>query len=381
MKKVFFLLLFFAFLFTASSSLAIENLVEEVGVDETEEVTIHYFDDRLCPVCADAKDFLQKRAEDDKRIDLNIYQISDTDKLREIAKEHGVEDYYVMAPTIFIGESFLQFTEFSSNQEEKILSAIEGEAVERDCCVVRVPILGIEMDTSELSLGVAAMGLGIIDGFNVCSIGALILILTIVLALDSRKKMLFFGGLFIFTTVAVYGSLVFVWGWLLEMLIGEQETLRMIIGFAALAGSIYFFKEFWRFFKYGPTCKSSDSFLAKGATEKLRKSFEDPKRGMFYLALSVVSFAGIITIVELPCSVGIPLTFSGILAGADIPLLSYVFYILIFLFFYMLIEIVIFVGAILTKNIWFAGSKAITWITFLGALVLLYLAIYYLPWV
>ncbi len=376
MRKLFFIisLLVIAFFLLPAPAQAEESAPKE------ETVIIHFFDDRLCPVCRDAKEFIQEKAEEYDYVNLIIHPISDTDKLREIAKERGVEDYYVMAPTIFIGDSFLQFTRFSSAQEEKIIRAIEGEVVERDCCIVTIPILNIDIDMSEWSLGIAAAGLGIIDGFNVCSIGALILILIIVLSFDSRKKMLLFGGLFIFTTVAVYGALVFIWSWILELLIGEQELLRTLIGFAALGGAIFFFKQFWRFFKYGPTCNSSDTKLARSAIEKLKKAFENPKKGTLYLALSVISFAGIITIVELPCSVGIPLTFAGILAGADISLLSYVFYILVFLFFYMLIEIVIFVGAVLTKNIWFAGSKVITWITFTGAMVLLYLALYYLPW-
>jgi len=376
LKKIFFAI----FLLTISFfSFGINNVIAEEESIKKEELTIYFFDDRLCPVCSDAKEFIENEVEKRPEVNLEIYPISQTKKLKEIADKYKVEDYYLMAPTIFIGDSFLQFTNFSSRQEDKVIRAIEGEIVEEDCCVTRIPFLNIEVDMSNWSLGLAAMGLGIVDGFNVCSIGALILILTIVLTLNSRRKMLLYGSLFILTTVLVYGLLVFVWGWILELLIGEQEILRYIIGLAALGGSVFFFRQFWRFYKYGPTCSSSNSKLARGATEKLKKSFENPKKGSLYLALSVISFAGVITIVELPCSVGIPLTFSGMLAGADISLMQYVWYILIFLFFYMLIEIIIFFGAVLTKNIWFTGSKTITWITFVGALVLLYLALYYLP--
>ena len=89
-------------------------------------------------------------------------------------------------------------------------------------------------------------------------------------------------------------------------------------------------------------------------------------------------FAAVITIVELPCSIGIPIAFAGILVEKGVSLGVYIFYILLYLFFYMLIELIIFTGAVLTKKIWFAGSKAITWITFVGAMVLFYLAFYYL---
>ncbi len=377
-KKVSLVLFFFVFLFTASPLLASENLVTEDSADDPEELIIYFFDDRLCPVCRDAKEFLQEKVKEYDNVNLVIYPISDTERLREIVKEHKVEDYRIMAPTIFIGDNFFQFRDFTSRQEEKLISAIEGETVEKDCCMMKIPFLNIEVDIGNWSLPIIAVVLGSIDGFNVCSIGALILILSIVLVFDSKKKIFFFGGLFIVTTVLIYGLLVFIWGRLFEALIGHLEILRVIVGLAAFGGGVYFFKEFWRFFKYGPTCQSSESKIAKKATEKLRMVFEKPGKGLFLLAGAVISFAVIITIIELPCSVGVPIAFSGILIEAGVSLTAHIGYVLLFLFFYMLIEIVIFIGAVLTKKIWFAGSSAITWITFTGAIILFYLAFYYL---
>ena len=194
--------------------------------------------------------------------------------------------------------------------------------------------------------------------------------------------MFFYGGLYIITTSLIYGSLVFLWGGVVDALIGQLEILRIIVGLAALAGAIYFSKEFWRFFKYGPACQMSESALVKRATNKLKESFENPGKGALILVSSIVSFAAVITIVELPCSIGLPIAFTAILLEEGISLtntpLPYTLYIIAYIFFYMFIEIVIFSGAVLTKKIWFAGSKLITWITFAGAAVLFYLAFYYL---
>ncbi len=371
MKKKYLLLFSIVFLFFAFNSLVFAEQAKE-------EVAIHFFDDRLCPVCRDAKNFIEDLKSDYPEIDLIIYPISDTKKLEEIAKEHRVEDYRVMAPTIFIGDNFFQFRDFTSRNEEMIVQAIQGEKVDGDCCLTRIPILNIEVDIGDWSLPLIAMVLGSIDGFNVCSIGALILILSIVLAFNSKKKIFFFGSLFIITTVVIYGSLVFIWGKLFEALIGQLEILRVIVGLAALGGGIYFFKEFWRFFRYGPTCESSESDIARKAIERVKNVFNKPNQGILILSGAIISFAAIITIIELPCSVGVPIAFSGILIEAGVSLFEYVVYILIFLFFYMLIEMIVFTGAVFTKKIWFAGSKAITWITFTGSVILFYLAFYYL---
>ena len=347
-------------------------------ISAEEKIIIHFFDDRLCPVCRDAKAFIEEIKDDYPQLELIIYPISDTRKLSQIAEEHGKDDYGIMAPSIFVNDNFFQFNHFTSREQGMLISAIEGEIVEDGCCIINIPFLNIEVDISNWSLPLITIILGSIDGFNVCSIGALILVLSIVLVLESRKKIFFFGGLFIFTAVVIYGTLVFIWGRLFELLVGQLEILRIIVGLAAFGGGIYFFREFWRFFRFGPTCKTSDSKLIKKAAGNLRRAFEESGKKIYLLAGSVIFFAAVITIVELPCSVGIPIAFAGILVEKGVSLGVYIFYILLYLFFYMLIELIVFTGAVLTKKIWFAGSKAITWITFAGAAVLFYLAFYYL---
>jgi len=114
------------------------------------------------------------------------------------------------------------------------------------------------------------------------------------------------------------------------------------------------------------------------ATKKVQEVFADSKKGTLALATSIIFFAAVITIVELPCSVGIPVAFTGILIEAGVSLTTFVLYILLYLFFYMLIEIIIFSGAVFTKEIWLANSKAITWITLFGSIILFYLAFYYI---
>ena len=202
--------------------------------------------------------------------------------------------------------------------------------------------------------------------------------LSIVLSFKSRRKIFFYGGLFILVSVTVYGVLVFAWRGLHEMFAQYTNILGTVIGIAAILGGIYFFKEFYRFFRYGPSCNSSENKIAQRATEKLQKAFENPQRGALALAGSIMLFAVIITFVELPCSIGFPIIFTGILTDAGISLTSSIFYILLYLFFYMLIEVIIFMGAVMTREIWMLNSKAVTWITLFASLIMFYLGYYYL---
>ncbi len=343
-----------------------------------DQIVVDFFDDRLCPVCGAAKEFIQDQQENYPHMELRIYPISDTDKLREVADSYGVDDYRVMSPTIFIGDNFFQFNDFNDRHREMIIRALEGETIEENGLTVRIPFTNIEFNVDDWSLPLITIILGSLDGFNICSIGALILVLSIVMVLDSKRQMFLYGGLFILTAVTIYGVMVFAWGRLFEALVGHLEILRIIVGLAALGGGIYFFKEFLRFFRYGPTCQTSNSKMATGAMNKLKAAFESPDRKPMLLIGSIIFFAAAITIVELPCSIGLPVAYTGILVQSNLSLLTYTLYILAYLFFYMLIELIIFTGAVFTKKIWFAGSKVITWVTFAGAAVLFYLAFYYL---
>ncbi len=184
---------------------------ENIEEANEEKIVVYFFEDRLCPVCRDQKEFMEEIKDDYPQMELRIYPISDFDKLEEIAAMHGVENPKIMAPTTFIGDNYFQFSHFTEDHKQRIIKALEGEIVDENCCIVRVPILNIDIDISQWSLPLVTIMLGSLDGFNVCSIGALILILSIVLVFRSRKKVFFFGGLFIFTTVIVYGVLVFMW--------------------------------------------------------------------------------------------------------------------------------------------------------------------------
>ncbi len=350
-----------------------------VGAESPE--TIHFFEDSRCPDCARQKEYMENvLLEEYPDLEVEVYEISERENqelLKEMMEERGVEDYRLMVPTTFIGENYFQG--FYEEDRELMKRALEGENVmmEQRACYVEIPFIG-EVCVETLPLPALAAVLGSLDGLNVCSIGALILILMIVLSFDSRKKIVFYGGLFIVTAVAIYGLLVFAWTALFQTIAHFIGPINTIIGIAAFLGALYFLKEFIRFLKYGPTCESTNSKLAQKATKKVKSAFNNEASRTVVLITSVMLFAAVITLVELPCSFGLPMVYGGILAQTGLPWISYAFYIGLYLFFYMLIELIIFAGAVITKEVWIAQSNLITWVYLAGTLVLFFLSYYYL---
>ena len=379
MKKlfIFFLmsLVVFSFISVSATELPSSELVSE----------IHFFEQRGCPDCARQKEFLEEyiipNYPDIEIITYSIMVSENQNKFHQMMENRSVEEYKLIVPTTFIGSNYFQ--NFYEEDKELFIKAIQKQNVQEDILrirekqIINIPFIG-EFDVESLSIPVLALVIGTIDGLNVCSIGALVLILSLVFyTFNSRKKILLYGGLFIFTTVLVYGLLIFLWAGLFSILARFIGGINLFIGLAALLGGAFFFKKFFDFYRYGPACENNSNKYIVKATKKLKQLFSENERTIL-LVLGVVLFAFLVTIIELPCSIGLPLVYAGILAAEGLSLTSYLFYIALYLFFYMFIELVIFGLAVATKEIWFAESKWLTWIYLFGAIVLFLLSYNYL---
>lgn len=378
MKKFVYIFLLLFFLFNAFDFVLAQDI----------EVEINFFYSPTCPHCAEEEKFLNGLEEKYSEIKINRFSVFNRDNvelLKEFYKEYEVPvEHYGMVPATFTNERyFVGFNkEIGEAIENCILECKAGKTSEDVSIIdlegnIDIPIIG-KINLKKYSLPILAVILGILDGFNVCSLGALVLILGLVLAIKSRKKTLLFGGLFIVTTAVVYGLLIVIWYHIFSFLVPYMRTMQILIGLLGIGGGIYFFKEFLKFRKQGPTCEVStgDGIISRFSS-RFQQSFKESGNIILLLG-SVFLFAGMITIIEFPCSAVVPVAFAGVLAQSGLSTFSYLLYIALFLVFYMLDEIIIFFIAFFTMKIWLASSKAITWITLLEAIILLALGFYYL---
>ncbi len=374
-KKIIFSLFFIFFLFLIFNFVSAQN----------NRIEINFFYSKTCPHCAKEKSFLEKEIiEKYPQVELNKFSISEnTDSLKIFYEEYKVpKEKYGLVPIIFIdGNYFIGFNQKIGEEiENYIKNKIEG--VEESYLPdkkeeVSLPLVG-EIDTSKYSLPALSVILGFFDGFNVCSLGALVLILGLVLALRERKKILLYGGIFILTTSLIYGFLIVIWHQIFSLLASYLRSMEIIIGLLGISGGIYFLKEFLRFKKYGPTCQTlTKQGTVSKITLKIKRTLQDSEN-IFLIIISLFSFAAIITIVEFPCSAAIPVFFAGILAEAQLPVSLYLLYIAIFVVFYMLDEIVVFLIAFFTMTLRIASPKLTTWITLIESIILFFLGAYYL---
>lgn len=349
---------------------------------QNQQIEIDFFYSKTCVYCAKEDKFLDGLEIKYPEIKVNRFEVSkkeNAELLMAFYKDYEVnKKVHGLVPMTFIGDRY--FPGFKEETGIEIENCIKDNVINGSCESIegpQTPFIG-KIDITKYSLSALAVVLGFLDGFNVCSLGALVLILGLVLALRSRKKILIFGGIFILTTAVVYGGLIALWYQIFSFFIPYLKIMETLIGFLAIGGGIYFLKEFLRFRKQGPTCEPGTGKKIMSKFSSKIQAYLQKSNNIFLVMGAVFLFAAAITIVEFPCSAVVPVAFAGVLAESSLSPLLYLLYISIFIIFYMFDEIIVFLVALTTMKLWLSSNKIILWITLIEAIVLFGLGGYYL---
>lgn len=365
-----------------------------VSLHAADAVEIHFFYSTTCPHCSREKEFLNKLEQDESlSVIINRYEMSSLAsqmRLQAIVEKFdGAERFLGSVPITFVGDEFFIGFDDENGVGADITRKVHEELglppdakfeqkSERDGDgeIFRVPLLG-EINSKDYSLPALAVVLGVLDGFNVCSLGALAMVIGLTMLLKKRSLIALYGGLFIVVTALVYGALIMAYYQVFMRLASFQSILTLTVGLLGVGGGLYFLHEFYKYRKYGPQCESSGLKIVASLSRWIKKRFETPG-SVAILILSVMVFAAVLAIVEFPCSAGIPVTFAAVLADSGIESVSYIGYIGLFTFFYMIDELIVFSVAVWKMNVWMVSPKYLEWFVLAEALILLGIGVHYL---
>lgn len=363
------------------------------NIDPNKTLDLYFFYSESCSHCIAEQPFLDKMEK--KYSQVNIIRLLHNDpqaiKIQlPLLKKHNAEKYFGLTPLNFIGEVFMpgfdnedsagkymELAILQQLQKNGVDTARSLDSVKINQDKVKIPILGT-IDLHKYSLPILAGVLGLLDGFNVCSLGALFMILGLVLVLKSRRKILIYGGTFIFVTAVIYGSLIVLWYKFFIWLAPYMKIFQILIALLALGGAIYFFKRYLKIRKHGPTCEiETGQKITDKFTNKIKNHIEKPNNAFATVGIILI-FAAVLTIVEFPCSAVIPVAFASILTQSQLSVFTYLFYIIIFVLFYLLDELIIFLIAVFKMDIWLASDKFTKWSTLIESVILFLIGLYYL---
>jgi len=335
-------------------------LTEKVFAAE-KEVNIYFFWGEGCPHCEYEKQFLEKlerKYPEVKVYDFEVWNNSENRKLlMEAGKKLNVNvsgvPFTVIGEHYFIGWYNEQTTGSAiedavqcvlQNGCRDVISELDEYQNEKSPLPqkIKVPVLG-EIETKNLSLPLFTVVMGGLDGFNPCAMWTLLFLISLLLGMKNRKRMWILGSTFIIASAAVY--FLFMAAWLnLLLFVGFIFWIRVIIGLVALGGGIYNLKEF--FVNKPAICKVAGDEKKQKVFEKL-KAITQKKQ--FWLALGgIIILAAAVNLVELICSAGLPMVFTQVLALSNLAKWQYGLYMLLYIFVFMLDDLIIFFAAMIT---------------------------------
>jgi len=359
-----FLVLIISFLFVLPfSSFALSDsyndvLYEFLDVEKEEEkINIYLFYGNGCPHCAKEEEVL-KNLEEKYKDKLNIYKYETWDnaenrKLMLEVKEMLGEEKRESVPFTIIGdETYLGYSGWVGvDIEKQIRNYLELDEIKKEETVVEenkvnIPFLG-EANKGDVSVGVAAIILGFVDGFNPCAMWILLFIINMLFGMKDRKRMFILGFAFLFTSAVFY----FLSMLGINIILGFISTneLRSLIGLVAIVVGIYNLYAFYRDRNLEDGCHVVDEKKRKDIIKKVKK-IKNAKN--FFLALGgIIVLAISVNMVELACSAGFPTIFNEILVANKIDGILRIVYLLIYVLFYMIDDMVVFTIAMSTLTI------------------------------
>jgi thiol-disulfide isomerase/thioredoxin len=199
-----------------------------------------------------------------------------------------------------------------------------GPPAERNETVVHLPFIG-EMDTSGDSLLFQTIVIAGLDGFNPCAFFVLFTLLGLLLHLQTKKRILLVGGIFVFFSGLIY--FIFMAAWLnIFLLAGKIEEVTIVAGATALVISLINIKDFF--------------YFGKGVSlvipEKAKPRLFDRMRRLLKAAslpsviLGTVVLAATANMYELFCTAGFPMVYTRMLTLQSLSKVHYYLYLVLY---------------------------------------------------
>jgi hypothetical protein len=199
----------------------------------------------------------------------------------------------------------------------------------------------------------------------------LVILISLLLTLKSRKKIALVGGTFIFAEGFLY--FLFMAAWLNAfMALSFVSLIRIFIGIFGIVFGIWRIRDFFTWkpgvCKVVGESKSQEKILDK--MKNLLKPAAVPAT-----IFGVISLAFGVNLIEFFCSAGFPVMYTKILSGQGIGAIQYYLYLLLYNFFYMLDDFIVFGFAFFTLNRFNFSEKYNKYSTLVAGVLILVLGI------
>ncbi len=386
MKKILYFIIFIVLFFPS------------IVFAEEKEMNIYLFYGDGCPHCAAEEKFLDNYLADKPYIKLHKYEIwYDRENANKYIKVHELLDdnssgipYLIIGNNSIVGYSsegtpeaiknainyyknynykdkvgiYLGVVSESETGDEEVIDDDGNETYETS--EFDIPIIG-KKNANEVPLVLSSIIIGLVDGFNPCAMWILLFLISMLLGMKNKKRMWALGITFLVSSALVY--FLFLISWLnLALFLNKIIYIRAAIAMVAVIFGVYSIIRFLRS-RLDDGCEVVDTKNRKKIINSIQKIVKEKSFGL--ALLGIVLLAASVNIIELLCSLGLPVMFTQILAANNITGGMQFVYSLIYVFFFLIDDIIIFVIAMKTLEIKAISNKYGKYSHLIGGIIML----------
>lgn len=344
------------------------------NLDETENINIYLFYSKTCKHCHEEEEYLNELKEkyQDK---INIYKYEVTENIQNKKIMQELKNTFDIAnngvPFTVIGENYI--LGFNETYKEEFITIInkylsddtDNTNKNKTTENYNIPIIG---KTNSVIL--IAIILGFIDGFNPCAMWILLLLINMCISIKDKKKMITVCLTFIITSGLIYFLSMIGLGLIIDLT--TITYIRNVIAVLAIILGIYnlltFIKE-----RNKTGCHIVKNEKRKNIISKINNILKHNNillliGGAFLLATSV-------NIIEMACSLGFPTIFLEILTINKIKGLLKILYLLIYIFFYLIDDLIVFIISIKAFSAKGISTKYNKYVHLIGGIIMIILGL------
>ena len=334
--------------------------------------TLLLFHGEGCPHCAAERAWLEELALAYPQLRIEQYEVWNDEANRELlgryATELGFEPTGV--PVTIVGDQvWIGFSQpIAAEIEATVAAALaadpptsttpsapptstgppqpgEGEPTPSTERSVELPLVGT-VALGGSSLLVSTLLIGFADGINPCSLWVLAVLLAIVLHSGSRGRVALVGSTFLLVTAGMYGLYIVGMYSALDYA-GQLGWIRAGVAVVALTFGVLQLKDGLTP-GVGPSLSISPS--RRPRIYRAMRGVARPDRGLTATLAGTAALAVGVSLLETPCTAGLPLLWTSMLADQAVPTATAVALFAVYMTVFLIDELILFGAAVITMR-------------------------------
>lgn len=317
--------------------------------DSAAEFELVLFHGDGCPHCAEMRAFVAELQGRYPNLVVREYEVWHDeanarlfdDTLATLGEEPRAVPTVVVGGQVIVGQS-----SGIDRRIEAIVADLDAGRTPTDTeeFVVDVPLIG-EVDVGSGSMVGATALIAFVDGVNPCSLWVLSMLMALVVHSGSRRRVFAVGGVFLLITSMLYG-LYMIGAYSTLSIVGQQAWIRLAVALVAGVFGVLHIKE--HFTTAGPSVTIGAEHKP-GLFRRMRR-LADMDRSLPATLGGTALLAVGVSLLETPCTAGLPLLWTNLLAERGVPASGAVVLFALYLAIFLLDELVIFGAAVMTMR-------------------------------